>query len=457
MTIQDRAEYRRIMALTTPIILQNLLSAAVSSADVVMLNFVGQSHISAVSLAAQYAEVLFCILYGLGTGATILCAQYFGKGDQRAIDVVEGIALRYSMIVSSVFALGALFIPRSMMRLFTPDAELIEIGAAYLRNIAPAYLCWGISEIYLSVLRSAGRVRTSTALQTVAFTLNVLLNAVFIFGFFGAPRLGAAGVALATSLSRLVQLALVFAVSARSRDVKVKFSYMFLRNRLLFHDFVRMAVPALLNDLSWGLAFSMYSVIIGQFLGRDMVAADSFAAQVRSFASVLCFSVANSGGILLGQLIGENRMAEADNVAKKVIRLTVLFGLVGGVIVLAARPFVLRFADLTDAGRGYLSTMLLITSYYVMGQAVNTTLIAGVFRAGGDSRFGFVCDTIDMWCYAVPLGFFSAAVLKLPPMWVYFLLCTDEFVKWPWVIRRYLSRKWLRNITRERVTENRAG
>ena len=117
---------------------------------------------------------------------------------------------------------------------------------------------------------------------------------------------------------------------------------------------------------------------------------------------------------------------------------------------------VLRFADLTDTGRGYLRTMLLINSYYVMGAAVNTTLIAGVFRAGGDSRFGFICDTIDMWCYAVPLGFLAAAVLKLPPMWVYFLLCTDEFVKWPWVIRHYLSRKWLRNITREGLFEDEA-
>ena len=95
--------------------------------------------------------------------------------------------------------------------------------------------------------------------------------------------------------------------------------------------------------------------------------------------------------------------------------------------------------------------MLLINVYYVMGAAVNTTLIAGVFRAGGDSRFGMICDTIDMWAYAVPLGFFAAGVLKLPALWVYFLLCTDEFVKWPWVISHYKSKKWLKNITRDNL------
>ena len=448
---KDRELYAKIGKLTLPIVLQNLLSAAVSSADVVMLNFVGQAHISAVSLAAQYASVLFMVFYGLGTGVTMLCAQYYGKGDLRAVEVVQAIALRFSMAVATLFAAAAFIIPQWMMRVFTPDAELIAIGAQYLRNIAVAYLCWGVIEIYLAVLRSVGRVAVSTALNTFAFTLNILLNAVFIFGLFGAPKLGAAGVALATSISRLAELAAMLVVSSRSKDVRLRLSQLFLRSRVLFRDFVRMALPALANDVSWGLAFSMYSVIIGQFLGRDMVAANSFASLVRSFGTVLCFGLASAGGILLGQLIGDSRMEEADRAASVLVKLTVLFGAIGGLIVLGAMPFVLRFADLTDVGRGYLRVMLLINSYYVMGAAVNTTLIAGVFRAGGDSRWGFICDTVDMWCYAVPLGFLAAAVLKLPPLWVYFLLCTDEFVKWPWVISHYRKKSWLRNITRDEI------
>ena len=451
LTQDSRSVYARIAKLTIPIALQNLMNAAVSSADVVMLNFVGQAHISAVSLAAQYASILFSVLYGLGTGATILCSQYYGKGDLRAIDVVQGISLRLSLTVSGIFALGALTVPHLMMRVYTPDPELIALGSQYLRNISVAYLCWGIIDVYASVLRSIGRVTISTVMNGVALGLNILLNAVFIFGWFGAPKLGAAGVALATSISRVAELALAFVVSARSRDVKLKLSQLFLRSKVLFKDYVHMAVPALANDVIWGLAFSMYSVIIGQFLGKDMVAANAFASQARNFGTILCFGVASAGGILLGQLIGDNRMAEAEDAAKKLMKLTVLSGAIGGAIILGATPFILRFADLTETGRGYLKVMLLINSYYVMGAAVNTMLIAGVFRAGGDSRFGFICDTIDMWCYAVPLGFFAAAVLKLPPLWVYFLLCTDEFVKWPWVIGHYRSRKWLNNITRDEL------
>lgn len=282
--------YSQIFKLLLPIVLQNLLSAAVSSADVVMLNYVGQSSISAVSLASQYASVLFMVYYGLGTGATILCAQYFGKKDMRAIEIVEGIALRFSMLISVAFAAFALLAPELMMKLFTNDPELVTIGSSYLRLVSVSYLCWGITEVYLAVLRSVGRVVISTALNTLAFTLNILLNAVFIFGLFGAPKMGAPGVALATSISRVIELVCCFAVSALSKGVKLRLSMLFYRNKVLFTDFLKLSLPALGNDVAWGVAFSMYSVIIGH-LGSDAVAANSFVVVARNFGTVLAFGL----------------------------------------------------------------------------------------------------------------------------------------------------------------------
>ena len=212
--------YRQIWKLVLPILIQNLLSAAVNSSDVVMLNYVGQSAISAVSLASQYAGILFSIYYGLGTGATMLCAQYYGKRDMRAVEVVQGIALRFSLIFSLAFSLCAALIPETMMKLYTDDAELIALGASYLRILSISYFCWGIIEVYLSVLRSVERVAICTALNTIAFALNIFLNAVFIFGLFGAPKLGIVGVAIATSASRVIELIGCFIVSATSKDRK---------------------------------------------------------------------------------------------------------------------------------------------------------------------------------------------------------------------------------------------
>lgn len=440
--------YSKIFKLVLPIIVQNLLNAAVSSADVVMLNYVGQSSISAVSLASNYASVLFMVYYGLGTGAALLCAQYWGKKDLAAIRVTEGIALRFSIIISLCFSAFALFFPRTMMELFTDDLELIEIGAGYLRIMSVTYLCWGIIEVYLAVLRSINRVTTAMVLNVIAFTLNIFLNAVFIFGLFGAPKLGAVGVAIATASSRVIELLGCIVVSVFNKDIKLNPAYMFIRSKLLLNDFLKLALPALGNDVSWGVAFSMYSVILGH-LGNDAVAANSLVIVVRNFGTVLCFGTASAGGILLGNVMGEGNMERAKEYASKLVKLTIAAGAAGGALILIATPFVLRFADLSETAMDYLKYMLLINSYYVMGSAVNTTLIAGVFSSGGDTRFGLVCDTIDMWCYAVPLGFLAAFVLKLPVMAVYFLLCTDEFVKWPWVIKHYRSGKWLKNITRD--------
>ena len=153
--------YPQIVKLVIPIIIQNLLSAAVNSADVIMLNFVGQSSISAVSLAANYSNVLFMVYYGLGTGATLLCAQYYGKGDYKAIQIIEGIALRFSMIISILVALVAFTMPQMMMKLFTNDPELLAIGSSYIRIMGITYICWGMTEVYLAVLRSIGRVTVS--------------------------------------------------------------------------------------------------------------------------------------------------------------------------------------------------------------------------------------------------------------------------------------------------------
>lgn len=440
--------YHRIFIITLPIIFQNLLNAAVNSTDVIMLNYVGQSSLSAGSLATQYSSIVFMVFYGLGTGVSMLCAQYWGKGDVVSIHKVEGIALRFSVSISVAFMMLSVFLPRLMMRVFTNDPELIDIGASYLKIVGIGYLFWGISSIYLAVLRSIGRVAISTIIDGVALGMNVLFNAVFIFGFFGLPKMGITGVATATTISRGIATLLCILVSLRSKNVKLVLKPIFERHPGLFHDFLTMSLPAVGNDIIWSVGFSMYSVILGH-LGNNAVSANSIVSVVRNLGSVFCFAVGSAAGIILGQLLGDNKTEDAKKMSRILLRLSFITGILGGLIVLAITPFALHVADISETAKKYLKFMLLINTYYITGSAVNTTLIAGVFRSGGDSRFGFICDTIDMWVYAIPLGFIAAFVLHLPVQVVYVLLCTDEFVKWPWVFKHYFGYRWVNNITRE--------
>lgn len=436
------------MRLALPIVLQNLIITAVSSADVIMLGFVSQDALAAGSLASQIMFILNLVYSGITSGVIMLAAQYWGKKDILTIEKIMGIGMQLSIVISCIFFILAFFSPAFLMRIFTNDELLIATGIPYLRVVSFSYLFMSISQVYLCTMRTIERVIFATAANASALLLNIILNAVFIFGLFGAPKLGIMGVALATSIARGIELAICLMDSLHFKTLRFHPSMLFKYHKVLFDDFIKYSLPAFGNEVSWGVAFSMYSVIMGH-LGSDMVAANAVVVVARNLGTVACFGIANAGAILLGKTIGAGKTEQVKSDSSAFMRITVISGIVGGILIFLLRPLFLNMADLTAVSKGYLSVMLFINMYYVLGQAVNTSFICGVFRSGGDSKWGFICDFIDMWLYAVPLGFFTAFVLKLPPMWVYFFICTDEFVKIPLVYRHYKSYKWLKNITRD--------
>lgn len=445
---EKRVFYSSLFRLVLPIAVQNLISTAVNSADVVMVGFVGQDALSSVSLANQVQFILSLVYSGVASGATMLASQYWGKNDTKTIEKIMGIAMRFSVGISALFFVLACFFPSYVMRVFTNDPVLIEGGVTYLRILGLSYLFMGVSQVYLCIMRSIERVVFAMWTFGSALILNIILNAVFIFGLFGVPAMGIAGAAVATVIARGIELAICMIDACRFKKVRFRISSVFEKNPLLFQDYMKYALPAFGNEVVWGVAFSMYSVIMGH-LGSDMVAANSVVVVARNLGTVVCFGIANGGAIYLGKLIGDGRMEAAKKDASRLCHVTFVSGVLGGILVLLVRPLMMNLVELTPQASSYLTIMLVINSYYVLGQAMNTTVICGIFRSGGDSRFGFICDIIDMWGFSVPLGFLCAFVLNLPPMWVYFIICLDEFVKMPFIYRHYKSYKWLKNITRE--------
>lgn len=439
---------RNLLRLAIPIVLQNLVTTAVSSADVIMLGFVSQDALAAGSLASQIMFILNLVYSGISSGVIMLAAQYWGKQDTLTIERIMGIGMRISILISTVFFILAFFFPALLMRIFTNDMQLVSTGIPYLKIVSFSYLFMSISQVYLCTMRTIERVIFATAANASALLLNILLNAVFIFGLLGAPKMGIAGVALATTIARGIEFVICMLDALKFKTIRFRPSTIFERHKLLFADFMKYSLPAFGNEVSWGLAFSMYSVIMGH-LGSDIVAANAVVVVARNLGTVACFGIANAGAILLGKSIGAGLMETVKADASKFCKITFISGMIGGIFIFLLRPLFMNMADLTATAQGYLNIMLFINMYYVLGQAMNTAVICGVFRSGGDSKWGFICDTIDMWGYAVPMGFFTAFVLKLPPMWVYFIICTDEFVKIPFVYKHYKSYKWLKNITRE--------
>ncbi|MBP3742552.1 MAG: MATE family efflux transporter [Treponema sp.] len=445
---ESKAFFKSLFNVVGPIAIQNLISAAVSSADVVMLGFVGQTSIAAVSLASNVMFILIMIATGLSSGLVMLAAQYWGKKDYESIRTLHGIALRICSLFGLIFTLAAFFAPEFLMKIFTSDQPLLETGSAYLRAMSLSYLCFAVSQIFQAGFKSIERVKIVTVITVTALSLNIALNAVFIFGLFGAPKLGAAGVGLATSISRFIELIFCVIYGYMQKDVKLRFSNLLRFKKVLTGDFFRYSLPALGNELVWGAGFATYSVILGH-MGEDIVAANSVVNVLRNLCTVLCFGMAYGGAVVLGKSMGAGDMELAERNAKRLIKSTSVAGIAGAVLLLCLKPVLPLIADLSETAARYRDILLYINCFSVAAAAFNTVLICGIFRAGGDAKFGFFMDCVFMWGISVPLGLLAAFVFKLPPLWIYFILYLDEFEKMPVIVIRYFQKKWLRNITRD--------
>lgn len=444
MDERKRSLRKEIVRLALPIALQQFMTALVGACDAIMLGKLSQDAMSAVSLATQVTFVFNLFMFAFMAGENMFVAQYYGKGDYTGISQVFSLVTKICGCIAVVFLAGTLFFPEQLMRILTNEETLIVLGSEYLRVIGISYVFSGIAQTFLAIMKNCGAVNMSTLINGVMVILNIALNAVFIFGLSGFPKMGIKGAALATVLATVVQfLWSVGYVLCRIRAVKFS-----LRSceKKLFGRFWQKTVPLLINNLAWGIGFSMYAVIMGH-LETDAVAANGIANISKNLVVCFCLGLGNAGSIIVGNRLGADRLQEAKEVGGTLTRTAIIAGIVSGLVLIALSPFITKMVDLTPTARGYLQKMLLISSYYIAGKSVNCMTIGGIFAAGGDSKFGMLCDSVTLWCIIVPLGCICAFILKLPVMVVYFVLNLDEIIKLPVVYKHYKKYKWIKNLT----------
>ncbi len=445
---ESKIFYRSVFSLVLPMALQNLINVAVTSADVIMLGKVGETALSASSLAGQVQFIMTLIFFGITSGAAVLTAQYWGKKDVATIEKVMGIAFRFAIVVAAVFTVAAFLFPRQVMLVFTSDGAVITEGVKYLRIIAVSYLFTSVTMVYLNIMRSVERVIISTVVYLISLLVNICINSLLIFGLWGFPKMGIEGAAVGTVIARLTELIITIIYAKKyNKDIKLEFRAIFVRDPLLFRDFLRYSIPVILNELMWGLGCSMHSVIIGH-LGTSMVAANSVAQVTRQLATVVSFGIANAAAIMLGKSIGAGNPNLADRDSKRFIKITLIAGLCGAIIILAIRPIIINVLTLGSTAKEYLSVMMIVMSYFAFAQAYNCTMVVGIFRSGGDTRFGLILDVSTMWVCSILLGAVCAFVLKWNVLLVYVVLMSDEIIKIPLSAWRYRTKRWLKNVTR---------
>ena len=444
---EDKAFLKRLVNLTLPLAFQALMLALVAASDAVMLGRVEQNSMAAVSLATQIQFIQNMMLCAVTGSIAILGAQYWGKGDKQAIHRIFGMSLRIASVISLFVCVLCVGFSNQLMLIFASDSELIRIGAGYLRIAGWSYLLTGFSQCFLGMMRVTDHADRCAFISSGAVIINIILNAVFIFGFLGLPAMGANGAALATLLARIIELVWAVISSYQKDFIHPSLGDLLARDRLLAKDYIKCGMPLAGAAMFWGVGFTSYTAIMGH-LGTDAAAANSVAAVVRDLMCCLCDGISAAGGIIVGNELGSGDLAKGKLYGGRIAKLSVYVGLFSTAVILLVTPLVTSFMILTPLAKRYLIGMMVIMSFYMIGRAINTVIINGVFASGGDTLFDVYSLAVSMWCIAVPLALLGAFVFKWPVLAVYACTCVDEVGKLPWVFFHYKRYKWVKDLTR---------
>ncbi len=445
---KDTTFYKKLWSLMIPIVLQNLMLALVAVADAFMLGGVDQNFMSAVSLATQIQFIQNMFLAAATCSLAILGAQYWGKGDKKTLDEIFGMALRLCGLVSAVFFIGCVFFGRSLMLLFTNEEILIGYGVSYLRIAGFSYLLTGISQCYLVIMKTSEHARTTAIISSATVCINIVLNAIFIYGGFGLTPMGVEGAALATLLARITELAVSVLVSYRPGYLHPSVKDLCRRNPQLSRDFRKCGLPLLGASLFWGIGFTSYSSFMGH-LGTDAAAANSVAAVVRDM--ICCFSagISSAAGIIVGNELGAGNLEKGKRYGIRLLKISLLCGVLSSLVMIIAAPIILHFVKLTPEAQSYLKGMFAVIAFYMIGRSLNDVTINGIFGAGGDTLFDMYSLAVCMWCLAIPLAAAGTYLFHWPVVLVYACTCIDEVGKVPWVLHHFRKYRWVKDLTHE--------
>lgn len=449
MITRDKSFYKLMFSIALPIGIQNLITFTVSMADTMMLGTLGEVQLSASSIGNNLFFIMMVLMFGLGGGAGVMTAQYYGKKDTNSIHQIFAIMYKVCIMISILFVIIATLVPKEFISIFTTDKLVISEGVKYLKIVAIGYVFYSLTNCTINVLRSVQTVKISMVVYSISLVVNVFFNWVFIFGNLGAEPMGVQGAAIATVIARIVEfiVVLVFMLFFEKK-VKLRPKHFLNTNKLMVKDFITNCTPVLFNELLWGLGATMNSIIVGR-MGTEVVAANSINNVCSQFVTVFIFGVGSASSVVIGNTIGEGKYSKAKEYAKTISILSVVMGLISGIVVYSIRPIIVDFYNISESTKLIAMDIMTTTAIIVVFQSISVNTMLGILRGGGDNKFVLINDIIYMWLIAIPFGFIGAFVWKLPIVSLFLIIKSDEILKVIASVIRIISGKWVNNVTRD--------
>ncbi|MBQ8605115.1 MAG: MATE family efflux transporter [Clostridia bacterium] len=451
LIIKDKAFYKKLATIAVPIALQGLITTGVNMMDNVMVANLGEAQLSGVSLANQFINIFHIFCMGIGMGASVLVARYYGMKDGSSLKKTLSIMLRLCAALSVIFSVATLLWPGMIMRIYTKDPAFIGYGVEYLNYSIITYIFLGLSVTCTIVLRNIDQVRIPLYTSIGAFFVNIGANYIFIYGIkFGDKvifeSMGVPGAALGTLVARLFEFSIICGfLFFKDKKIGFRLRDIFRPVGVIWKEYIRISIPVLISDGILALGNNSVAMVIGR-LDSGFVAANTVTTITQQLSSVMIQGFSQAGAIVTGHTLGEGDRKKAFEQGYAFLGVGILFGaLAAGIILLISEPMLILF-NLEPETKSIARELMLSISIIILFQATNSIMTKGVLRGGGDTKMLVVADNIFMWAAALPLGILAGLVFHLPAFWIYFALKFDQVLKAVWCVYRLQSGKWIKRI-----------
>lgn len=446
----ERSFYKRFFSMMLFIALQNLIVYAVNLADNVMLGSYSENALAGAALVNQIFFLLQMIVGGCGEGMIVLTAQYWGKRELNTLKKVGAVATRIAFIGTALLFVASAVFPREILSLLTNEEPVIDEGVKYLRILAFSYLFFAASNMILNVLRSVENVQVGMLISLSALVVNTSLNWCLIFGNLGFPEMGIEGAALATLISRTVEMLIAVGyVRFKENLLHLRLKDFLSFDRSLLKDYIHVATPAVVTSGIWGVAMLIQSAVLGH-LGAAATAASSVANTIFSILTVVIYASSNASSILIGHAVGAGRMEVIRQYCHTLQTMFLIFGLMTGAALFLSRDLVLMlYSDLSPETRDLARQFMNVLSVTVIGSGYQASVLGGIVKAGGSPRVQMIDDMIFMWGLVLPASILAAFVWKWPPVAVFACLKSDQVLKCGTAVVVCNRYRWVRRLTRE--------
>ena len=448
--IKDKAFYKSVATIAIPIALQGLITSGVNAMDTVMVGKVSETALSGVSLATQFITIFQIFCMGIGMGASVLVARYFGMKDNFSLRKTITVMLRLCVGMAALFSVITALCPRWIMYIYTEEEPIIAEGIRYLQYSVASYIFHGLSLTCTIVLRNVNRVKMPLYTSIAAFFVNVGANYLFIFGGLGIPAMGVAGAALGTLIARIFEFAVICGyLFFVEKNIGYRLQEFFRPVGKLWGEYIRISIPVLISDGILALGNNSVAMVIGR-MGESFIAANSVTTVTQQLSSVMTQGFSQAGAIVTGYTLGEGDREKAHRQGYAFLGIGFVFGLAAALIILALSEPMIYFYELSAETAGIARQLMWSIALIIVFQATNSIMTKGVLRGGGDTKVLMLADNIFLWVASVPLGALCGLVWGFSAFWVYFALKIDQVLKAIWCVIRLRSGKWIKKIRSEK-------